>query len=174
VGHRGAGKTRRLADLISRYGEAIERDLQRIYGVDLGEYWRDLRRHRKLANLVDGLPGDSAFAEAMANDPAAAAAVADGRIRVRPEPTGPRLTEWSAERAALADICDRLTVLTIAVLASGGAKQLPKFKPTPRPSTAMDEALRSQKWRAAQQEADEIARLFVPHEFADEPAPTGG
>lgn len=136
--------------------------------------WRDRRRHRKALNLIDHLPGHSAYVEALSNDPETAAAVAEGHIPIDEdaEPEGPRLSEWSPERAALADVIDRLGVLIGAVIASSGSKP-PKFTPTPRPDTAMAHAFRVARRRRVRQDADAIARLFAPHAFTDDPADGG-
>lgn len=167
--------TYRLADLITRYGGALEWDLQTRCGVDLGEYWRDRRRHRKLLNLIDHLPGDAQSIAAMLNDPEAAAAVREGRLRLPADaaPSGPDTTEWSPLREGLARIEDQLGLLLVTTIALKGAKPVPKFKPAPRPTTAMAEAMRVARAMAERAEFDEIVRLFAPHEFTDDPPPGG-
>jgi hypothetical protein len=172
---RGPGKTDRLADLLTRYGSAIEADLQRIYGLELGPLWTDRRRHRRLLNLIEQLPAEAGFHEAVAHDPDVIDAIATGRVTLADEDTdsGPRLTEWTAERAALADIADRISILTIAVLAAGGVKKLPKFTPAARPHTPAADAAARARHLAVLRNADELFRMFAPHAFTDEPATAG-
>lgn len=161
------GKSARLADLISRYGGAIERDLLRVYGLDLGTEWAALRRHRRLLNLIENLGSDSAFVEAMTNDPNVVEGIMSGRIKVaepdaESEP-GPRVSEWSPEMSLLAEIADRLgTLITIGMMANGGARQLPKIPPSPRPITAVTRAANERKAQEKRENALEIIRIFTP------------
>lgn len=96
----------------------------------------------------------------MSNDEDLAADLAEGRISLAPAATGPRVSEWSPIRAALAEISDRLSMLTIAVLAAGGAKVLPKFTPAPRPVTSMTHAAAAARKTAEARQFDEIVALF--------------
>lgn len=129
-----------------------------------------MRRHRRLLNLIDHLPSDSAFVEAAVNDPEMVAAVAAGRITVPEddEDAGPKSSDWSPVREALAIIADKLDTLTVTVMATAGAKKLPKLQPTPRPKTAMAAALRAQRQAAERRKAEEIIRIFSPAETADD------
>ena len=95
-----AGPYRRLRDLLDHYGAAVERDL-----FDRGWDLSDLvqgRRWRLLLNVIDGLPRDSAFGEALALDEEIAAA-ASGKADARPS-----VREWTPEVELLAAIHDRL------------------------------------------------------------------
>lgn len=133
----------------------------RIYRVDLADACRDLRRHRWLLNLIDGLPGDSAYREAQCEDPELAELIASGAMELaEPTGTGPRLSEWTPERAALAEISDRIQALTAVTLAAAGAKPS-KFTPTPRPDTAISRATRVAEERKIRNEYDEIVALFL-------------
>lgn len=85
--------------------------------------------------------------------------------------TGPRLSEWSPERAALADIADLLRLLFIAVLAAGGAKSLPEFKPGPRPDTAMSRAAREAERTRDERLFREYVALLTPHALPRYSAP---
>lgn len=88
-----------------------------------------------MLNLIDHLPGHSAYAEALAADEELAEVVL-----AHPHPdraTGPRVSEWTPERAALAEVSDKLSALIAATVAAAGAKP-PKVTPSPRPRVAAD------------------------------------
>lgn len=124
--------------------------------------WCDGRSHRFALNLIDHLPAASAYVEACAQDEELAARVAAGDVMV-PESTGPRVSEWSSERAALADACDLLRLIFIAILASGGAKSLPEFKPSPRPVTAIAAATREAERTRESRRFREFVAMLTPH-----------
>lgn len=108
--------------------------------MDLATEWRS-RRWRKLLNLIDGLPGDSALAEAQADDDDLAEQLVD---QDRPASSF-RVSEFGTTNALLAGIFDRLGEVIAATVSAGGGKP-PKVDPLPRPVTALD--------RAAQRLAD--------------------
>jgi hypothetical protein len=121
----------------------VERDLA-WRGIDLGTEWRT-RRWRKLLNLIDGLPRDSAYAEAQSLDEDLAK-----ELMKHPEPErkdGPafRMREHSAELEMLMRIFDRLGEVIQAQVASAGGKP-PKIKPIPRPVTALEVLRNKQRW----------------------------
>lgn len=123
---------RRLVYLLGRYGEAIEMDLwerQR----DLAEMWRS-RRWRLLLSVIDHLPRASHYVEALADDEDLARRTADTEPEAKPRA---RMSEWTAEREALADISDRLTDVIRAIVASTGNKP-PNIPRSVRPVTAAD------------------------------------
>lgn len=117
-----------------RYGEAIEADLLKHYGVDLAAEWQS-RRWRRLLNLIDRLPRNSFLAEAVAADEDAAQAWLDSGAQ--PGDRGERFSEWSPERDALERLGDTLQVAVQAIVASTGQKP-PAFKPAPRPVTEVE------------------------------------
>lgn len=110
--------------------------------MDLGTEWR-ARRWRKLLNIIDRLPRDSAYMEAIANDDA----IADRIVEMdAPAPTGPRLSDWSPEVEALYSLVDRVTELIHLTASAHGAKpSKPKY--APRPVTALDRARQRRKQR---------------------------
>lgn len=111
--------------------------------------WRD-RRWRFLLNLVDHLPRDSAYGQAIADDDElAAVAASDGS-------SSPAVSEWSSEVELLAAVYDRLGDVINAVAASGGGKPV-RVRPWPRPLTAADRAAKRRKRDAY---ADIIARVL--------------
>jgi hypothetical protein len=127
-----------------------------------------MRRHRRLLNLIDHLPADSAFVEAMTNDPDIAERVARGEIQVaEPDPDtpkGPRISEWSPQMGMFAEMLDRLATLITVSMVQAGAKKPPKIPPAPRPVTAIDAAAREYRKRANQENALAIIRALAPHE----------
>jgi hypothetical protein len=137
------GGSERLAGTLIRYGEAIEYDLA-CRGVDLAQEWRS-RRWRKLLNLIDHLPAHSAYAEALAADEDLAELILS-----QPRPEGAavvRISEWSSERAVLAEISDKLSSVVAAVIAAAGSKP-PPFVPSPRPKVAADRIRERQRVEA--------------------------
>jgi hypothetical protein len=133
----------RLAALVKRHGKAIEYDLA-CRGIDLATEWRS-RRWRRLLNIIDQLPRDSAFHESLADDEQLAE-----RMLERPDPPpGPptrRMREWSAEVELLSVVVDRLAELIQVVGATKGSKAR-SIRHQPRPVTAMQK-LRARKRRA--------------------------
>lgn len=97
--------------------------------------WRK-RRWRDLLNLIDWLPRDSAFMEAMSEDEE----LAENLLR-QPRGKTPghkvRISEFSPLRETLSDLYDRQGEIVQAIIAAAGAKP-PKLKPYPRPRTALD------------------------------------
>lgn len=158
---RHPGGSRRLAYLLERYGKAIEADLA-FRGVDLAQLWRQ-RRWRFLLNLIDHLPRDSAFIEALAEDDELAdrnvARPDNGRRRTPP------ISEFTPDVELLAAVYDRLGNLITVVAATAGSKRPPKPKPWPRPVTAIERA----RHRRAKAEFDEIVALVTPHEVTRDP-----
>lgn len=109
-------------------------DLHRLYGLDLLDFFRGTHSWRKLALLVEHLPGSSATVEAQLDDPEYAewvASLSDG------PPRGPKVSEWTPDVAMLTNIYDRLGELIGAVIAGAGGKP-PQNRPLPRPKTEVD------------------------------------
>jgi len=99
------------------------------------------RRWRLLFNVVTGLPSDSHYVAALADDEELAAST-----EADPKPRPPRLTEWSPEVQALAATVDRLgDVLRVLVAANGGNP--PKIPHYPRPVTASERVKQRRRMR---------------------------
>lgn len=101
--------------------------------------WRS-RRWRKLLSFIDRLPRTSLYVEAVADDDEIADRLVDDETPSR----GPRLSEWSPERDALADVVDMLGNVVAAVIAAAGVKP-PQINRTRRPKTAFDRARQRQR-----------------------------
>lgn len=96
--------------------------------------WRT-RRWRLLLNVIDHLPRHSAYGEAISQDDDVAALI----LAHPPAGGAPavRVSDWSPEREILAEISDRISTLTCAVIAAAGARP-PAPRPSARPQTAAD------------------------------------
>lgn len=97
-------------------------------------------------NLIDRLPRNSAYFEALSDDEWLAQTVTAGASRQSPSPARARrrMIDWSPAVELLTSILDRLGELTQAVAAQGGAKP-GRLRRGPYPVTAFDRALRRQR-----------------------------
>jgi hypothetical protein len=154
-----SGPYRRLAGLVANYGRAIRYDLlTRCGGLDLAVEWR-ARRWSKLLAIIDLLPRDSAFVEALSADETLAEAIAD-----RPDPPrpGPRVSEFSPTVEVLTAILDRLGDLGQIIAATKGGK--PRRVPyAPRPATALDRVRR----RRREAKRTRLVSKLLPHKSTD-------
>ncbi|MER7167028.1 hypothetical protein ABT336_13300 [Micromonospora sp. NPDC000207] len=126
-----------------------------MYRLDLGEEWR-ARRWRRLLNLIDGLPRDSAFVEALTSDDEWAAAVVANPPEERPPSR--RMAEWSPQVELLTNLLDAVRENTRVALASAGGKP-GQFAPAPRPVTALE---RVRARRRVSKHESLVARV-LPH-----------
>lgn len=115
---------RRLFFYVSRFRDAIEADLA-FRGISFGRLWR-LRQWRKLLNLIQNLPPNSLFNEALWNDKetvvAMTAAMKD-RQEEDERPPGPRISQVSEEARRLGEVVSLVRWLGGVILTSS-----PKFK----------------------------------------------
>lgn len=129
---------------VDRYGEAIEADLHREYGVDLLDFFRGRYSWRKLRVLMQKLPSTSLMNEAMAQDDELAREFAD-TIGDHKD-TGPRLAEYTLAVERLDVLSDKVSSLTATVVSAFGGKP-GRLRPAKRPETAFtrvrDERVRS-------------------------------
>jgi hypothetical protein len=131
----------------------------------LGTEWR-ARRWRKLLNLIDGLPRDSAYVEALTSDEQWAAAVLDN-----PPPDGPptrRMADWTPELEMLTNLYDRVGELIQVTVATAGGKPR-KVQPAPRPTTALE---RARRHRREAKHRSLVSRV-LPHRASVTSAPVG-
>lgn len=103
--------------------------------LDLATEWRR-RRWRRLLNIIDRLPRDSAYFEALCEDEDLAVRMA-GMPEPKKRQATRRMGEWSPTVEILTAILDRLAELTQAVAALGGAKPR-KVPRAPHPVTAVE------------------------------------
>jgi hypothetical protein len=107
-----------------------------------------------LLNLIDHLPRNSAYIEAVADDDELAERLADEQQ----ESTGPRMSDWSPEREALADVVDMLGSVIQAVIAAAGVRP-PTVSRSERPQTAFD---RARKRRRDRRHLELVGMLLPP------------
>lgn len=87
-------------------------------------------------DIIDQLPANSRFAEAVAEDDEAAEFhLAD--VGMDRAPARVRISEWSPEVAELRNITDRLATVIGAVIGAAGGKP-PNMPALPRPEVAAD------------------------------------
>lgn len=124
--------------------------------LDLATEWRR-RRWRRLLNLIDRLPRDSAYFEALTEDEELA-----NRMAAVPEPAKRtphrRMADWSPTVEILTAMLDRLAELTQTVAALGGAKPR-KLPRAPHPVTAIDRA----RTRRRQQSHESLVARVLPN-----------
>lgn len=157
---------RRLAFLVGRYRRQLEVDLRVVYREDLTTLWSS-RRWRALLNLIDHLPRNTYYSEAVANDEEHAKALAEAaearRGETEGEDPGPPMHLWDQNAAMTAELIDAVHGLTFTVAAANGAKNLKPPNPYTRPKTAIDK-MKRQVYAANRQKQHEalVARL-LPH-----------
>lgn len=139
---------------MDRYGEAIEADLHREYGVDLLDFFGGRFSWRKLRVLMQRLPSTSLMNEAMAQDDEVARGLIDS-IGDHKD-TGPRLAEYTLAVDRLDVISDRLAELTAVVLSVAGGKP-GRLRPARRPETAFSRARDAQVLARHNSLLDEVA-----------------
>lgn len=101
--------------------------------LDLATEWRS-RRWRRLLSLIDRLPRDSAYVEALSNDEEFAALFPADDTPGQPVR---RMADWSPAVEMLTVIVDRLGEVVQAIAALGGVKPR-KLPRAPRPVTAAE------------------------------------
>lgn len=162
-------EARRLAYVVDQYRSEVSNDLHIHARVDLGELWR-ARRWTLLLDLIDHLPAHSWYASGASMDEEHAKMMAEAIISRREsgeekKETGPALTTWTPEVAALTNILDAVRGVQHAVVAvqapKGKAPEAPK--PAPRPTTPLERALKTAEYnrRKAAHEAL-VARVLPP------------
>lgn len=109
--------------------------------------WQN-RQWRRLLNLIDGLPRNSLYSEALAADTELAQSLLDLEMsgQVPPPEAKVRISEWSPEREADADIVDWLKLVYGATVGAATGKA-PKFEPSLRPVTEMQRLRREADMR---------------------------
>lgn len=139
---------------MDRYGEAIAADLAD-RGFDLEQLWAD-RRFGFILTVVDHLPRNSAYVQALTDDDEWAEQVIDA-----PQPKAApsvRLADWSPELEMLTNIYDRLAeLIRVQAMAAGGKPK--KAPPAPRPLTALDRV----RARRRKRQHNRLVSVLLPH-----------
>ena len=97
-----------LPSLLDEYGDAIEADMQRVYGIDLLDVYRGSLSPRKLLVLIEHLPPGSALWNETGGDSA-----------------------WTVQEHLIANMLDAINLNNWLTAGDSKAKQP---KPVPRPS----------------------------------------
>jgi hypothetical protein len=126
-----AGGIARAAALLAEHGGAVEADLQRYYGLHIGDFPWPLTA-RRLLTLIDHLPDDAAL-----------------RRDVLPEADRP----WTFEAMLLATVVDELRFTQYQAAKIAGAKRATPPEPITRPGVTP----RSTHVRPASREAASAA-----------------
>lgn len=137
--------------MVSKYGDEVEVDLHREFGVDLLDFFRGRYSWRKLALFLRKLSPRALVHEAMLDDPELAEYFLDA-------PAGssaPRVSEYSAEVARLDLVVEHLAALTATVTAAFGGKP-GRVAPQPRPETAVTRLLRERQVARHESLVDEV------------------
>lgn len=118
------------------------------------DFFRDRLSAEEILDYLEHLPSTSAYHAALAEDEDLARQMLD---EPPPAPRPPRLTEFSPEVQALAEVRDLLSaVLAVLVKANGGKPHKPK--PYPRPVTALQRL----KTRMRYSEHLDLVRRVLP------------
>lgn len=154
----------RLAYLVDNYRSPITYDLHAYANADLGALWRD-RRWRLLLDLLDRLPGHSWYSASVSMDEEHARMMAEAIEAHRaanpdekPESKGPSLTSWTPEVAVLTSVLDAVRSVQYAVVAVNAPKDKTPSppKPSPRPSTPLERALKVAEFNRRKASHDSI------------------
>lgn len=107
------------------------------------QVWTGDLAPREALNLIERLPQGSQFRAALADDDELAEQIGDD-IENAPVPPPP-LTEWSADHEKLTLIADRLGELIRLTSAANSKSLPPRYKPLPRPETALQRKARRRR-----------------------------
>jgi hypothetical protein len=115
------------------------------------------RRWADLLTLIDWLPRNCAYVEALSNDDEVAEQVLRQPENRNARGAAPRISEWSPELERLTDLVDRMGEVMVAIVASQGGKA-PKIRPAMRPRTAID---RMRERKRYEQHRKTVARVLI-------------
>lgn len=163
----------RLAYLVDHYRPAISNDLQTYANLDLGELWR-ARRWAKMLDVIDRLPSHSWYSASVTMDEEHARMMAEAmaaREKSDEKPSGPSLTTWTPEVAALTNVFDAIQSVRHAIIAAnserGKAPEPPK--PAPRPQTPLERAMKLAEFKRRKTSHEALAARVLPHKRQSQP-----
>lgn len=144
---------------MGRFTPQIRADLLQFYGVDLSE-WLEQGRWNATLELIDQLPWNSRFREAMLNDPEYAAAIAENQVREESEgklpDDSPRVSEYGPSDQRLDTLIELNKALLMWTQKQAGVKSPKRIPPGKGPKTLVQEL----KTRKEQEFGFEVAKLF--------------
>lgn len=120
--------------------------------MDLLDFFRDALSAQAVLDYVEHLPRTSAYHSAIADDDDLAAQLIDEDM---PSSSSPRLSEFSPEVQALAEIRDLLASLIGVQIARAGKKPK-KIKPYPRPVSAIERARKHRQYATHRSVVDRL------------------
>ncbi len=123
--------------------------------MDLATAWRG-RRWRKLLSLIDALPRNSHFYQALLDDEQVAASILDAEDDSPGSPR--RMAEWSYELEMLTNIFDRQGEQIAVAMAAAGVRKPARPKPAPRPKTGVDRV----RARRRENQTRRLAAVLIP------------
>lgn len=131
----------RLLYLVAKYRRELEYDLQNHLATDLNTLFK-ARDWRRLLNMIDHLPRNAWYTEAVSNDEEHAEMIAKSMAESpdNAAPAAPPLRTWSQEASILADVMDQLRRIEATIVGAAGGKP-GKSAPYTRPETALQRAL---------------------------------
>jgi hypothetical protein len=148
---------RRLAYMMSKYGDGVEFDLRNHLGLSAGELWRG-RRWREMLAYIDMLPTNSHMNRLLVSDEEYMEIVVLQREK-NPTPSRPSMAEFSMTNSLLMQLIDAVnlnTAINKAIANPKGPK--PRIDPVPRPYTAEEKVSRQiQKARH-----EELVSMLLP------------
>jgi hypothetical protein len=128
--------------------------------------WR-AREWGDLLNLIDHLPQNSHYYNAMMHDPKHAEAVGEW-LAANPgsenDKSGPGWQTWSPEVASLADIKDELQMLRMTLIGVNGGKP-GKFVPASRPDSMIAEAKEKAVLARKMRVHNMLRAKMLPHKY---------
>lgn len=162
---------RRLAYLVDHYSPAIAHDLATRTHYDLGDLWR-ARRWTLLLDIIDRLPAHSQYASAVSMDEDHARMLAEQLAQQDEDPdakaAGPALTTWTPEVAALTNVFDAVRSLqhTLIAVNSEKGKAPEQPKPSPRPNTPLEAALKRAEYERRKRKHESLVARVLPQRAA--------
>lgn len=159
---------RRLMYLVDHYRSEIEFDLAYHLRQDLTTLFR-ARKWRHLLNLIDHLPRNSWYIEAVSNDEEHAEMVAKAMAERKDnedEAYHPPIRYWSQESALLADVLDAVRNLGYVTRAANGDKAAQPPPPSPRPTSLLERAMGEARLRAKKAKHEALVARVLPHKAA--------
>jgi len=170
-------QAQRLAYLVDHYHDEIQVDFRVIYREDIDALWR-ARRWTYALNLIDHLPVDCWYTEAVSNDEEHAKMVAEAMAERRggdddDKPKGPPLRHWNQQASMMAELIDAVREVNHTNQQIAGGKP-GDFKSYKRPTTAIDRAQREATNTVRKARHDALAKRLLPHKATTEDPATIG
>jgi hypothetical protein len=162
--HRRPGKSQRLIFLVGSYQRELEYDFaHELPGENFGQLWRS-RRWKKLLELIDRLPRNSQYRQALMNDEEAAEQYLREFER-DPEAVGsaddgrPPMAEFTLEAELLLDLVNEVKALRSEAISMETGKS-PKMRFRKGPMTAIERV----RLRLDQEQHNDLVSILAPRD----------